>query len=208
MLADGAFVHLSRGVSLEQPIHLLYVTTDEAEAMLMQPRNLIVAEPNSQATVIEHYVANGEAAYWTNTLTEVIAEANANVTHYRLQEEGLRAFHVGGLHVHLDRDSRFTSHGIDYGGRLVRNELRSVLDAEGAECRLNGLTVAGGRQALLIHLLSPAQRPVQVTQDLAGFWERGYHQVKKELKGRYPKHYWPDDSLKAQATARVKPRKG
>ena len=66
--------------------------------------------------------------------------------------------------------------------------------------------VAGGRQRLLIHLLSPAARPVQITQDLAGFWQTGYPEVKKELKGRYPKHYWPDDPLKAQATARVRPK--
>ena len=68
-------------------------------------------------------------------------------------------------------------------------------------------TVAGGRQTLLIHLLSPASRPVQITQDLAGFWENGYSEVKKELRGRYPKHYWPDDPLKAQPTARVRPKK-
>jgi ATP-dependent helicase HrpB len=67
-------------------------------------------------------------------------------------------------------------------------------------------TVAGDRQPLLIHLLSPAGRPVQITQDLAGFWQSGYHEVKKEMKGRYPKHYWPDDPLRAQATARVKPK--
>jgi ATP-dependent helicase HrpB len=66
--------------------------------------------------------------------------------------------------------------------------------------------VAGGRQPLLIHLLSPAGRPVQITRDLAGFWQTGYPVVKKELKGRYPKHYWPDDPLQAQATARVRPR--
>ena len=66
-------------------------------------------------------------------------------------------------------------------------------------------TVAGGRQPLLIHLLSPAGRPVQITQDLAGFWKTGYIQVKKEMKGRYPKHYWPDDPFKAKATARVRP---
>ncbi|MEJ2553791.1 MAG: ATP-dependent helicase HrpB [Gammaproteobacteria bacterium] len=66
--------------------------------------------------------------------------------------------------------------------------------------------IAGGRMALLIHLLSPARRPVQVTQDLAGFWARSYHEVKKDLKGRYPKHYWPDDPLQAQPTARAKPR--
>jgi ATP-dependent helicase HrpB len=68
-------------------------------------------------------------------------------------------------------------------------------------------TVAGGRQPLLIHLLSPAGRPVQITRDLQGFWKTGYIQVKKELKGRYPKHYWPDDPLAAQATARVRPKK-
>ncbi|MCP5142930.1 MAG: ATP-dependent helicase HrpB [Gammaproteobacteria bacterium] len=63
-----------------------------------------------------------------------------------------------------------------------------------------------GRVALLLHLLSPGRRPVQVTQDLAGFWARTYAEVKKELKGRYPKHYWPDDPLQAEPTARAKPR--
>jgi ATP-dependent helicase HrpB len=68
--------------------------------------------------------------------------------------------------------------------------------------------IAGGRVPLTIHLLSPAHRPVQVTRDLASFWKTGYFDVKKDLKGRYPKHYWPDDPLQAQATARVRPRPG
>lgn len=67
-------------------------------------------------------------------------------------------------------------------------------------------TVADGRVPLTMQLLSPAHRPVQVTRDLVSFWARGYLDVKKELKGRYPKHYWPDDPLTAQATARAKPR--
>jgi ATP-dependent helicase HrpB len=67
--------------------------------------------------------------------------------------------------------------------------------------------IAGGRQVVKLHLLSPARRPVQVTQDLANFWRSTYAEVKKDLKGRYPKHYWPDDPLVAQATARIKPRK-
>ena len=67
--------------------------------------------------------------------------------------------------------------------------------------------IADGKIAVLLHLLSPAQRPVQITQDLAGFWQTSYHEVKKDLKGRYPKHYWPDDPLQAQATARTKPRR-
>jgi ATP-dependent helicase HrpB len=67
--------------------------------------------------------------------------------------------------------------------------------------------IAGGRQVVKLHLLSPARRPVQVTQDLASFWRNTYAEVKKDLKGRYPKHYWPDDPLVAEATARAKPRK-
>ncbi len=67
-------------------------------------------------------------------------------------------------------------------------------------------SVAEGRVPLTLQLLSPAHRPVQVTRDLVSFWARGYLDVKKELKGRYPKHYWPDDPLTAQATARAKPR--
>lgn len=67
--------------------------------------------------------------------------------------------------------------------------------------------IAGGRLAVKLHLLSPAQRPVQVTQDLANFWRSTYAEVKKDLKGRYPKHYWPDDPLIAEPTARAKPRR-
>ncbi|KGF62590.1 ATP-dependent helicase HrpB [Pseudomonas lutea] len=67
--------------------------------------------------------------------------------------------------------------------------------------------IANGRQSVKLHLLSPARRPVQVTQDLANFWRSTYAEVKKDLKGRYPKHYWPDDPLIAEPTARVKPRK-
>jgi ATP-dependent helicase HrpB len=65
--------------------------------------------------------------------------------------------------------------------------------------------LARGRAAVVIHLLSPAGRPVQVTRDLASFWATGYQEVRKELKGRYPKHYWPEDPLTAIATRRVKP---
>lgn len=66
--------------------------------------------------------------------------------------------------------------------------------------------IANGKVAVLLHLLSPARRPVQITQDLAGFWQSSYHDVKKDLKGRYPKHHWPDDPVQAQPTARAKRR--
>jgi ATP-dependent helicase HrpB len=67
-------------------------------------------------------------------------------------------------------------------------------------------SVAAGRLPLLLKLLSPARRPVQITRDLVSFWNRGYHEVKKDLKGRYPKHYWPDDPYTAEPTRRAKAR--
>lgn len=66
--------------------------------------------------------------------------------------------------------------------------------------------VAGGRVPLLVQLLSPAHRPVQLTRDLASFWREGYFEVRKDLRGRYPRHHWPDDPLQAEPTRRAKPR--
>lgn len=69
-----------------------------------------------------------------------------------------------------------------------------------------GPRIAHGRVPLTLHLLSPAQRPVQVTRDLAGFWKGSYHAVRRDLRGRYPKHFWPEDPLAAEPTRRAKPR--
>jgi ATP-dependent helicase HrpB len=66
--------------------------------------------------------------------------------------------------------------------------------------------VADGKIPLILHLLSPAKRPVQVTQDLGGFWKRAYQDVRKELRGRYPKHHWPEDPIGAAPTAKAKQR--
>jgi ATP-dependent helicase HrpB len=68
-------------------------------------------------------------------------------------------------------------------------------------------TLADGAIPLTLHLLSPAGRPVQVTRDLAGFWRSTYFEVRRDLKGRYPRHHWPDDPLEATPTRRTKPRK-
>lgn len=97
---------------------------------------------------------------------------------------------------------------LEYGGRDDDPGAPPVLAVKLQE--LFGLAdtprVGDGRMAVMLHLLSPAGRPIQVTQDLAGFWNRTYPEVKRELKGRYPRHPWPDDPWTATATHRAKPR--
>ncbi len=149
LLADGAFIHLGAGTRLEQPIHVLYLTT--AGAALLLPRNLIIAERDSEVTIIEHYAAVGDMAYFTNSLTEIFAGDNSTVEHYRVQEENRAAFHVSGVHVQINRSSRVISHALDLGGRLVRNDLRAVLADTGGECHLNGLYFAADRQHIDNH---------------------------------------------------------
>lgn len=101
-------------------------------------------------------------------------------------------------HITVPTGSRLA---LDYGeadGPVLRVRLQEMLGETETPA------IAGGRVPLLIHLLSPAGRPVQVTRDLAGFWQGSYAQVKAEMKGRYPKHLWPDDPLRAVPTRRSK----
>ena len=123
----------------------------------------------------------------------------------------------GALHALLDWDARRRLDSFAPTHLVVPSGSRIAIDyASGAptlSVRLQevfGLgaspRVADGRVAVTMELLSPARRPVQVTRDLESFWARGYHEVRKELKGRYPKHYWPDDPHEATPTRRVRPR--
>ena len=111
----------------------------------------MVAEAGSQTTVIESYVSIFDGCYFTNALTEIALMEDAQVDHFKVQEESTKAFHIATLQVHQDRDSRFASHSISFGGQLARNDINIVLDAEGARCTLNGLFMVSGRQHVDFH---------------------------------------------------------
>jgi len=115
-------------------------------------------------------------------------------------ERSRRLDELAPTHVAVPSGSRV---GIDYSGEVP---VLAVRLQEMFGCA-DTPRIAGGRVALLLHLLSPARRPVQVTRDLASFWANAYRQVKSDLKGQYPKHWWPDDPMQAEPTARAKPRK-
>lgn len=142
--ADGLYLHLRRGVALDAPVHALFLAT--RDDVVAHPRNVIVAEGGAQALVVEHHAAAGGASYFTNAITQVYAEANAAVTHVKLQQEGARAFHVAGLHASQARASRFESQSIAFGAALSRADITTAFDDEGCEAHLSGLYLAAGRQ--------------------------------------------------------------
>lgn len=148
---DGGFVHIPQGVIVEQPIHLLYLSVGEKERTVSHPRTLIVAEENSQATIVESYAGFGDEGTFTNAVTEIVVGENAVVDHYKLQREGTAAFHVATQQVQLSRTSNFCSHSITLGGAIVRNDINAVLGGEGGECTLNGLYLASSKQLVDNH---------------------------------------------------------
>ncbi|MCC6243637.1 MAG: ATP-dependent helicase HrpB [Gemmatimonadaceae bacterium] len=103
-------------------------------------------------------------------------------------------------HIEVPSGSRITVHYDEPAVPMMSVKLQEVFGWTHTP------TVCDGRVPVTLHLLSPAQRPVQVTRDLAGFWRTSYFEVRKELRGRYPRHPWPDDPLTAPATRRAKPR--
>jgi Fe-S cluster assembly protein SufD len=146
LASDGAYVHIADGVILEQPLHLLFVTTAPAAAgpIMSNARALIVAGDRSQSRIVETYVGPRGAVYFTNAVTEVFAGESAVVDHYKVQQESVEAFHVASMHVHAARSANLSSHSFSLGGKLVRNDASALLDGEGAECTLNGLYLADG----------------------------------------------------------------
>ncbi len=158
-IADGAFVAIPAGLVVEEPIHLVFVSTMSGEPTVSHPRNLIVAGPGSQAKIVESYLGFGRDVYFTNAVTELVVGENASVEHCKLQRESEAAFHLATLWARQDRSSTFVSHSVSIGGALVRNELTVVLDAEGAECTLNGLYVATGQQLVDTHTTIDHAKP-------------------------------------------------
>jgi Fe-S cluster assembly protein SufD len=151
LMRDGAFVHLPKGKIAEDPIHLVFVSTPSAAPASSHPRNLIVADSNSQAQIVETYIALGDGVYFTNPVTEVVLGDSAVIEHSKLQDEGKHAFHIATLQYQQGRSSNLSSHSITLGGHLVRNNLNAVLGGEGAECALNGLYLMSGEQHIDNH---------------------------------------------------------
>ena len=139
---DGAFIYLPRGVLLEQPLHLVFFTT--GEEVVSYPRNLLVLEEAAQAAVVLDY--RGEGRYLHCPVTEIHLGAGATLACHLFQQEDEHAWHLEGLRLQQERDSRFSGHIVSTGGLLTRTDCYALLDGAGAECQWYGLTLVKDRQ--------------------------------------------------------------
>jgi Fe-S cluster assembly protein SufD len=139
---DGALVVAN--AAIEGFVHLLYI--GHGDAIWSHPRNLIIAGRGSQLSVVETYV--GEGRYFTNVVTEIVAEDGAVVDHYKVECESTDAYHVGTVQIHQERSSSVTAHSVAIGGSIVRSEVNAALKGEGASLVLEGLFIGAGTQHL------------------------------------------------------------
>ncbi|HET9180618.1 MAG TPA: Fe-S cluster assembly protein SufD [Candidatus Angelobacter sp.] len=154
-MEDGAYIYVPRGTVVEQPVHVLYVSVAGEKPAIEHPRNLIVVEENSQVTIVEDYVSldDGGAPSFSNTATELIARENAVVSHYMVVRPAQDAFNVSTLRLQQGRSTNTATHSLLLSGALVRNNVHPVLAGEGAECLINGLFMASGRQHMDNYML-------------------------------------------------------
>ncbi len=155
---DGALIHLQGGVKLDDSIHLTFISSGKGETVT-HPRNLIVLGENSSAHIVETYAAADEGVYFCNAITEVETAQGAQLEHIKVQREGEKAFHIGTFQLWSAADVTASSHCLNFGGRIVRNNSNAVLAAENSEITLNGLVVGRGSQHVDNHTVMDHAMP-------------------------------------------------
>jgi Fe-S cluster assembly protein SufD len=153
-LRDAFVIWVKANAKMDIPIHLLHLTARENLSILTQPRILVVGEANSSFNFIEYYgaVASGcsdsakQQYYFTNVVTEITLENNAQINHSRIQRESGDGFHIGNTVVFQAQNSRYTINELSLGGKLYRHNLYINQEGEQTETNLNGLTMLQGKQ--------------------------------------------------------------
>ncbi len=165
-LRDGAFISVAAGKIVDTLV-LMYLSTGEDERPLASyPRNLMVLGRDARATVIEHYASLKPGRYLTNAVTEISLAEGASADLMKIQRESARAYHVGSTYVRLGPRSTFRSNSISLGGQLVRNNIAAVLDGEGCDCTLNGLSLGTGSQLVDNHTTIDHAKPNSTSHEV------------------------------------------
>lgn len=163
-MTDGVCVHLAQGTRLDEPIHLLFFAS--TDKLAVHTRNLIVAEPDTHATIIEHHVGAGMASCFTNTITDIVLGERARIEHHKLQQEIPRSYHIAAINAQLAAESRFASTSFALGAALARTDIHVAINGAGAECALDGLYLVDGRRHIDHHTRIDHNQPRCTSREL------------------------------------------
>jgi Fe-S cluster assembly protein SufD len=152
-IEDGAYVYLPRRTVLEAPICFLFISIPGGDPEMSNPRNLIVAEDATEASIVEDYVSLGSGVFFSNVVTELVAGEDAVISHYLIERDDRQAYNVSTLRTQQARSANVSSHSVLLGGGLVRNNVHPVLAGEGGECLINGLFIGNGSQHMDNYML-------------------------------------------------------
>ena len=156
-ISDGAFVYIPKGLTVDTPLHLLFISDGAQTASF--PRLLLVADENSSATVIEKYICLQAGQYFTNAVVEIVLKEGARLEHYKLQRESLEAFHIATTAADLGPKSSYDATTITFGAKLSRHDINVIMDHEGAECWVDGLYLITTDQHADTHSLIDHRKP-------------------------------------------------
>ena len=145
---DGAFIRIPAHTTMEEPIHLVFISDAGATPLVSHPLSVVFVGAGSWATIVETHAGVAGGIYLSNAVTEIVLDEGAVVEHYKVQNEIESAFHLAFLGVRQGRASRFSAHSVAVGAALARHEVQVALEAAEAQVALNGLYLPRGRQLL------------------------------------------------------------
>jgi len=161
LFSNATCLRIPARTKIETPILLLFVSegTGAGTPLASFPRVLIVAEQASEATLIESYVSVGGESYLNDAVMEIVVEDSARLQHFRIQRESTEAFHIAFIRAQLGKNANYDTTAINLGAVLSRHDIDVTMDAEGAECSVDGLYMVDGRQHTDTHSVIDHRQP-------------------------------------------------
>ena len=163
---DGAYIRVKANQTVDKPIEILYITTDENGTSFSQNRNLIIVEQNAEVQILERHQNLGDTESFTNFVSEVFAARDARVSYYKVQNDSDKASLVDNTHVKQATGSNVHVGTYSFGGKLVRNNLHFYAGGEHTESHMDGITIIGDGQTVDHHTLVDHQEPNCYSREL------------------------------------------
>ncbi len=169
---EGAFIYIKRGQALDKPVQLLYLSTANESAMMLQPRNLVVIGENAQAKIIERHQSLNENPVFTNSVTEIFADKYAVVDYYKIQKDKENSTLIDNTYVDQADNSNVSIQTFSLGGKLIRNHWKAAQNGERIDTTFKGVTLLNGKQQVdHVTLVHHAQPNNESHQDFKGMFD-------------------------------------